>query len=127
MGALAFRRSLSLATGELRWISDPDSAVLEFASAGIRVTVNLGPTAVPLPEEADVLLASEPLEAWTRGAGRRRLVADALRRSAPRPLRFGPVARPVRDRVDQQRMELVQADQLAASPWAGRRPRRTRR
>ena len=46
-------------------MSDPDSAVLEFASAGIRVTVNLGTTAVPLPEEVDVLLASEPLEAWT--------------------------------------------------------------
>ena len=45
--------------------SDPDSSVLEFVSAGIRVTVNLGPTAVALPDDADVLLASEPLEAWT--------------------------------------------------------------
>ena len=39
--------------------------MLEFVSAGIRVTVNLGSSAVPLPDDADVLLASEPLEAWT--------------------------------------------------------------
>ena len=38
--------------------------MLDFVTAGIRVTVNLGPTAVPLPDEADVLLASEPLESW---------------------------------------------------------------
>jgi alpha-glucosidase len=65
VGALAFRRSLSLATGELHWLSAPSSAVLDFVTAGIRVTVNLGPTAVPLPDDADVLLASEPLETWT--------------------------------------------------------------
>jgi alpha-glucosidase len=65
VGALAFRRSLSLATGEVHWLSAPSSAVLDFVTAGIRVTVNLGPTAVPLPDDADVLLASEPLETWT--------------------------------------------------------------
>ena len=65
VGALAFRRQLSLATAELGWVSEPDSPVLDFVSAGIRVTVNLGSSAVPLPAGAEVLLASEPLGAWT--------------------------------------------------------------
>jgi alpha-glucosidase len=65
VGALAFRRQLSLATAELRWVSEPDGPVLDFVSAGIRVTVNLGSSAVPLPAGAEVLLASEPLDART--------------------------------------------------------------
>ena len=39
--------------------------MLDFRTAGIRVTVNLGSTALPLTQDADVLLASEPLETWT--------------------------------------------------------------
>jgi alpha-glucosidase len=64
VGALAFRRRFGLATGDVEWSSDPQDSVLDFATAGIRVTVNLGSTAVPLPDDAEVLLASEPLAEW---------------------------------------------------------------
>lgn len=64
VGALAFPRRFSLATGTLEWRSDAQSPVLDLATSGPRVMVNLGVSPVPLPDDAEVLLASEPLMRW---------------------------------------------------------------
>ena len=64
--ALGIRRTHpSLAGGEFRWLPSP-SGTLAFARGGLRCAVNLSPTPMPLPESADVLLASSPVDG--RGA-----------------------------------------------------------
>jgi alpha-glucosidase len=59
--ALAWRRRLSLATGTLRWVSGPADPVLDFATAGLRVTVNLGEEPWRLPAGAELLQTSAPV------------------------------------------------------------------
>jgi alpha-glucosidase len=61
VAALAWRRRLSLAAGSLEWLREPPDPVLDFVTAGIRVTVNLGEEPWRLPDGADVLLTSQPV------------------------------------------------------------------
>ena len=55
------RAEAGLGDGPMRWLPSSDD-VLDFARSGdFRCIVNLGPTPVPLPDGASVLLASGPL------------------------------------------------------------------
>ena len=63
---LAVRRELRLGRGTLAWLDEFPDSVLAFTvtSGDDRVTVlaNLGDLPVPFPEDARVLVSSQPLE-----------------------------------------------------------------
>ncbi|WP_434741440.1 glycoside hydrolase family 13 protein [Micromonospora sp. SH-82] len=59
--ALRLRREHGLGRGALRWLESADE-VLAFANDGLRVLTNFGPAPVPLPEGAEVLVSSAPLD-----------------------------------------------------------------
>ncbi|GAB3395363.1 glycoside hydrolase family 13 protein [Azotobacter armeniacus] len=57
---LQLRRDHKLGDGQLQWI-DSAKDVLAFDNGDLRVLVNFGTQAMALPEEAEVVLSSEPL------------------------------------------------------------------
>ncbi|GAB3152255.1 glycoside hydrolase family 13 protein [Micromonospora sonneratiae] len=59
--ALRLRRELALGAGTLRWLESPDE-VLAFRNGRLRVLTNFGDAPVPLPEGAELLHASAPLD-----------------------------------------------------------------
>ena len=63
--ALRLRRELGLGTGALRWTGEQDDVVafeVDGADGRVRVVTNLGAAPVALPADAQVLLASGPLD-----------------------------------------------------------------
>jgi alpha-glucosidase len=54
------RRGHGLGAGTLRWRPETGADVVSFSRGPVQVTVNLGPDPVPLPDGAEVLLASSP-------------------------------------------------------------------
>nr|WP_240423589.1 glycoside hydrolase family 13 protein [Microbacterium halotolerans] len=74
---LRLRRELGLATGELEWAEAAQDDVVALRVGEVTVIANLGEQAVPLPEGAEVLVASGELDGgavptdtavWLRGA-----------------------------------------------------------
>ena len=59
--ALALRRSHALGGGSLAWRDDLGEQAVAFTTGDVLVVANLGRGPVPLPEGAEVLLASGPL------------------------------------------------------------------
>jgi alpha-glucosidase len=69
---LRLRKAHGLGIGTLTWVEELPEEVVAFdvtAAGGgsVRVLTNLGKSAVPLPEGAEVLVASEPREGWVNG------------------------------------------------------------
>ncbi|GAB7039745.1 glycoside hydrolase family 13 protein [Catenuloplanes niger JCM 9533] len=60
--ALRRRRELGLGSGELTWDADVSDPVLSFVNGGVRVLTNFGPDDAVLPDGAEVILTSHPLE-----------------------------------------------------------------
>ncbi|HET9873442.1 MAG TPA: glycoside hydrolase family 13 protein [Propionibacteriaceae bacterium] len=56
--ALAWRRKLGLASGDLVWESEPGSKVLRFRRRGVQVVCNVSGAPYELPAGAEVLVAS---------------------------------------------------------------------
>ncbi|MFI5840218.1 glycoside hydrolase family 13 protein [Catenuloplanes sp. NPDC051500] len=56
------RRELGLGSGELTWHETTGETVLSFTNGGVRVLTNFGPDDVSLPDGAEVILTSQPLE-----------------------------------------------------------------
>ncbi|MGO1629219.1 MULTISPECIES: glycoside hydrolase family 13 protein [unclassified Microbacterium] len=74
---LRLRREFGLASGELEWAEAAPDDVVTFRVGEVTVIANLGEQAVPLPQGADVLVSSGPLDGgalpndtavWLRGA-----------------------------------------------------------
>ncbi|GAB2935963.1 glycoside hydrolase family 13 protein [Micromonospora polyrhachis] len=59
--ALRLRRELALGTGALCWLESPDE-VLAFRNGRLRVITNFGDAPIPLPDGAELLHASAPLD-----------------------------------------------------------------
>jgi alpha-glucosidase len=60
--ALRLRRSLGLGHGSLAWLQPTRDQVVAFVNRDVLVLANLGPEPVPLPDGAELLLASAPLD-----------------------------------------------------------------
>ena len=60
--ALALRRAERLGEGVLEWLDGYPADVVAFRTGEVLVLANTGATTVPLPDGAQVLLASVPLD-----------------------------------------------------------------
>ena len=60
--ALRRRRELGLGSGDLVWDESAGDTALSFVNGGVRVLTNFGPDDAVLPEGAEVVLTSHPLE-----------------------------------------------------------------
>lgn len=65
---LSLRKQRDLGSGALEWVQDYGPGVLAFRSAGTLVIANISGSPVELPEGAEVLVASAPLEDGRIGA-----------------------------------------------------------
>ena len=119
-------RPPALGDGGMRWLDSPEGALAFARDPGFACVVNVSAGAVPLPEGAQVLLASGPLDERRRGRPRHRRLAehlDHLSRLTHSPAAAGPrpgATAPARSRGRRRAPGWVDGDpHPVAGPHAG--------